>query len=86
MLFRSPELQKRIAGDRGHLSNEQAAAMLGMLAGGELHTVVLAHLSQKNNTPELALEAARGALARRGRSDVRVLVASQHAVGENLEV
>jgi len=81
-----PELQKRITGDRGHLSNEQAAAMLGMLAGGELHTVVLAHLSQKNNTPELALEAARGALARRGRSDVRVLVASQHAVGENLEV
>lgn len=81
-----PVLQRRITGGRGHLSNEQAAEMLRLLAGPELHTLVLAHLSRKNNTPELALAAARGALAELGRDDVRVLVASQDEVGENLKV
>jgi len=80
------ELQKRITGDRGHLSNDQAASMLGMIAGSALHTVVLAHLSSKNNTADLALASAHAALARIGRTDVRVLVASQHEVGENLAV
>jgi hypothetical protein len=60
--------------------------MLRWLAGDELHTLVLAHLSLHNNTPELALAAAHGVLAELGRSDVRVLVASQHEVGENLTV
>jgi phosphoribosyl 1,2-cyclic phosphodiesterase len=82
-----PELQKRIVGGRGHLSNEQAAQMLEALAGPNLHTVVLAHLSKKNNLPELALAAAHGALERRGlASKVRVLVASQSEALESLEV
>jgi phosphoribosyl 1,2-cyclic phosphodiesterase len=82
----SAELKKRITGERGHLSNEQSATMLEWLAGSELHTVVLAHLSSKNNTAELALASAQSALARLGRTDVRVVVASQHEVGENLAV
>jgi phosphoribosyl 1,2-cyclic phosphodiesterase len=81
-----PVLQKRILGNAGHLSNEQAAAMLDLLAGAELHTLVLAHLSEKNNTRELALEHAHAVLARRGLGHVRVLVAEQHAAGPNLEV
>jgi phosphoribosyl 1,2-cyclic phosphodiesterase len=79
-------LKRRILGDRGHLSNAQAAAMLRALAGPELHTLVLAHLSETNNRPLLALEAARATLAELGRADVRVLVASQDEVGESLEV
>ena len=80
-------LQKRITGDRGHLANEQGAKMLEMLASANLHTLVLAHLSAKTNTRDLALEAAHGALARLGlSSQVRVLVASQHEPLENLEV
>jgi len=82
----SPALQRRITGGRGHLSNEQAAGMLELLAGEELHTLVLAHLSKKTNTPELALDRARAALARIGREDVRVLVASQDEVGDDLAV
>jgi phosphoribosyl 1,2-cyclic phosphodiesterase len=82
-----PELQKRIVGGRGHLSNEQAAQMLEALAGPNLHTVVLAHLSKKNTRPELALAAASGALERRGlASKVRVLIASQSEALESLEV
>ena len=79
-------LKRRIGGSRGHLSNAQAADMLRLLAGPELHTLVLAHLSETNNTPELARAAAHAALAMLGRLDVRVLVASQHSIGPNLVV
>jgi phosphoribosyl 1,2-cyclic phosphodiesterase len=81
-----PVLQRRITGGRGHLSNEEAARMLELLAGPELHTLVLAHLSKKTNRPELALEAARGALERLGAGHVEVLLASQDEVGPNLRV
>lgn len=79
-------LRKRILGDRGHLSNDQGAAMLELLASGSLHTLVLAHLSQKTNTRERALEAAQAALARLGLSRVRVLVAPQSEPLESLAV
>ena len=79
-------LKKRILGDRGHLSNAQAARMLEQLAGPDLHTVVLAHLSAHNNTPDLARRAAEETLARLGRTDVRVEIASQDEVGESMTV
>ena len=79
-------LQRRVRGAGGHLSNEQMAIMLSRLAGPELHTVVLAHLSQKNNSAELALQAAHDALERLERSDVRVLAASQDEPLEPLQV
>ena len=81
-----PPLKKRVAGDRGHLSNDQAAEMLKRLASANLHTLVLAHLSEKNNTPELALDVAQRTLKELGLAHVRVLVASQHEIGENLAV
>lgn len=79
-------LQRRVGGNLGHLSNEEGARMLARLAGPELHTLVLAHLSEKNNTPELALAAARTTLESMGLGHVEVLVASQHEVGPNLRV
>ncbi len=82
----APNLRARIAGDRGHLSNEQAAAMLRRLAGPELHTLILGHLSAHNNTPELAQEAAREVLGDLGLSQVRILVAQQHSIGPSIEV
>ena len=81
-----PVLQNRIGGDRGHLSNEQAARMLEWLAGPELHTLVLAHLSKKTNTAERAEETARRTLDRLGLGHVEVHVASQDEVGPNLRV
>jgi len=82
----SEPLKRRIAGPRGHLSNAEAARMLGWMAGPELHTVVLAHLSEINNRTELALDHARGALQEIDRPDVRVVVASQHEIGESCRV
>lgn len=82
-----PELlRRRITGERGHLSNEQAARMLELLAGPELHTLVLAHLSKRTNRPELALEAARRCLERLGLSQVQVHVAAQDEPGPLLPV
>jgi phosphoribosyl 1,2-cyclic phosphodiesterase len=81
-----PVLQDRIRGDRGHLSNAQAATMLEALAHADLHTLVLAHLSKRANREELALAAARAALGRAGLPHVRVLAASQDEVGPVLEV
>jgi phosphoribosyl 1,2-cyclic phosphodiesterase len=79
-------LKKRVGGDRGHLSNDQACEMLLRMLGPRTHTLVLAHLSETNNTPQIALDCARRALESRGLAHLRVLVASQHEVGENLSV
>lgn len=66
-------LKARIASKHGHLSNTQAAGLLREL-GDETSDVVLAHLSQKCNTPELALRHARQAI---GDREVKLRVADQ---------
>lgn len=53
-------LKARILGRYGHLDNDAAADLLGRLDSRRLQHVVAAHLSEENNTPELA----RSALAR----------------------
>ena len=47
-------LIKRIIGDKGHLSNENCGYYLSFLTGDHTKEVVLAHLSEECNTPELA--------------------------------
>lgn len=54
----TPQLKRRITGGRGHLSNAQAATIVAQLPDdAPLHTLLLAHLSGENNTPDLALDA-----------------------------
>jgi len=50
-------LKARISGPLGHLSNKDSAQLLRSVLNGNLKTVVAAHLSEKNNTPELATKA-----------------------------
>ena len=57
-----PALKARVGGPLGHLSNDQAAALLTTLAHDRLQHLVAAHLSEKNNTPERVLRAVTGAL------------------------
>jgi len=52
-----PSLQARVGGDFGHLSNRQAAELLTRLDSARLQHLVLGHLSEKNNHPELAIAA-----------------------------
>ncbi len=57
-----PELKMRIMSDRGHLSNISAANELKNLLNGGTNRFILAHLSQHNNTPNLARSAATASL------------------------
>lgn len=52
-----PRLQARVGGDFGHLSNAQAAQLLSCIDHHRLQHLLLAHLSEKNNHPELAAAA-----------------------------
>ena len=57
-----PMLKRRVAGNFGHLDNDQAAALLGQIETRQLQHVVAAHLSEQNNRPELAAGALAAAL------------------------
>jgi len=48
-------LKKRIQGPGGHISNHESAGLL-LRAGGRLKWACLAHLSEENNHPDVALE------------------------------
>lgn len=78
-----PRLKNRVASDRGHLSNRQAAAMLADIDTSRLRRLLLAHLSEVNNTPSLAIEAAREVLAGSG---IRLLTAPQYEPTRWLDV
>lgn len=59
-------LKARILGEQGHLSNEAGGDLVRQCVEAGANTVLLAHLSQENNTPALALKAATQALENAG--------------------
>ena len=69
-----PDLKRRILSARGHLSNEDCACLADYLASVGASSLLLAHISEANNSPELALAASEGAL-RDAHRDVRVRTA-----------
>jgi phosphoribosyl 1,2-cyclic phosphodiesterase len=84
-----PLLQERIRGPGGHLSNEEAARLLRDSHGGSLFRtrrgpswIALAHLSEENNSPELALDTHRKLLGR----SFPLHVAGRYEVGPMWEV
>ena len=74
---RSWSLKRRISGDNGHLSNESAADLVSATNPMRLKTLLLAHVSQECNAPDIALGRMRAALVECGRSDVVLDVLSQ---------
>ncbi len=82
-----PYLKQRISGGHGHLSNDQSASLLGEVLHEGLKHVLLAHLSARNNTPEMALGCSLEVLRRNGADGrVAVEVAPRSAVGEVITV
>lgn len=55
-------LKQRVLGDWGHLSNDAAASFAVAAAHNGTTTIVLAHLSAENNTPQMALRTVEQAL------------------------
>lgn len=49
-------LKKRILSDKGHLSNEQSATYMTKCVGENTKQIILAHLSEECNDPEVALK------------------------------
>ena len=71
---RPPSLVQRIAGPRGHLSNDQACELVRRFASPRLRKLFLAHLSHECNAPHLALDAMRKTLEELGRTDIETEV------------
>lgn len=59
-------LKQRVLSTRGHLSNENAAEVIKHLAKGNGEVIILSHLSQDNNTPDLAYKNAYDTLKEMG--------------------
>ncbi len=74
-------LKERILSPVGHVSNDDVARYLGSGLGEACRTVVLAHLSQTNNHPEVARMTAEVALRRRGRTEVQLELTSADGTG-----
>ena len=76
-------LKRRIAGSRGHLSNASTSLAVYELAKCNVQQVILAHLSEENNSPMLAYENVKRFLANKGLTegvDISVDIALQNEV------
>ena len=56
------QIQQRIRGRHGHLSNQDMASLLHDLLHEDLRTVLLVHISENNNQPDIARRMAQGVL------------------------
>jgi len=72
------ELKKRVKSEHGHLSNEQAVGLISQILHPGLQNLVLAHLSETNNLPELAFRVMNDYL-QSIRSDIRLMLADQYS-------
>lgn len=78
-------LKQRVISDKGHLSNKTAAEYLLETVGKNTKKIVLAHISEKNNTKELALNTTKNLLEANGLYK-EIIVAKQYESLEEIEV
>ena len=76
-------LKQRRLGDKGHLSNEDCAYYLSQFVGKKTKNIVLAHLSDDNNTYEKALECTKCKLKKK---DINIIIAKQKQRTDLIEV
>lgn len=79
-------LKQRILSDLGHLSNKDCCRYLKELVGSNTKNIVLAHLSENNNTKEIALDEINNMIKENYISNVNIYAASQKEVLEEIEV
>ena len=79
-------LKKRILSDKGHLSNSDCAYYLSEFIGDKTNTIILAHLSDDNNTYELALSTVKNVLESKNKKVKNILIAKQKQRTEMIEV
>ena len=79
-------MKRRINSDSGHLSNKHAARYLSKTIGDNTKYIFLAHISEENNTKELAYEEVLGELKNNNFDAKRIIIADQYAATEEIEV
>lgn len=84
------QLKLRILGEKGHLSNDAAGELLTRVLHDGIRGILLGHLSEMNNLPELAYETVRVGIELSDTpyhgNDFPIHVAPRAAVSEILEV
>lgn len=72
----------RILSDKGHLSNKDSAYYLSKFIGNDTKEIILAHLSEQNNTEELAMETLSEVLKRKNIIFENIKIARQNEMTE----
>jgi phosphoribosyl 1,2-cyclic phosphodiesterase len=71
-------LRRRVLSDRGHLSNIDASNYLADFIGKDTKKIILAHLSEENNTKTLALNTLYGVLEEHKINFDNIITADQY--------
>lgn len=77
-------LRQRILGDKGHLSNYDCSRYLSSFIGDKTSTIVLAHLSEENNTRDLAYDTLIKRLDENNQKVSKILIAKQDEETEEI--
>lgn len=80
------QLRQRILGDKGHLSNYDSARYISSFIGDKTKCVMLAHLSEENNTKELAYNTLIERLEINNQQIEKIIIAKQNEETELVEV
>ncbi len=81
------DIKQRIKGRLGHLSNDQASELLESLLHNRLSHVILAHLSEVNNSLEAAFQSASKAVKKWETGlDVNIVVAPKKKISEVVKI
>lgn len=79
-------LQQRILSDKGHLSNKDSAYYLSNFIGDKTEQIILIHLSEENNKPEVALKTLLDTLEKKGVRVPDIEIAMQRESTELIEL
>ena len=89
MLMNGPypyHLKQRVIGDKGHLSNRYTGKYLTKVIGNRTKFICLAHISENNNTYDLALSQVKEELIDSNFNTENIIVAHQNEETEMIEV
>ena len=75
-------LKERIADEQGHLSNTQAISLIEEHCNGKLRVLILGHLSENNNAPEIVAREVSALLDRKKNFEPRIHIASRYTVSD----
>lgn len=79
-------LQQRILSDKGHLSNKDSAYYLSEFIGDDTEKIILIHLSEENNKPEVALKTLLDTLEKKSVRVPDIEIAMQRESTELIEL